>query len=253
MSPPPADRAGGPPREDPGLPETTPEVEAIEAVELAVEESEDGGRLRRWTAIAIVVVSILAAVMAWRASVAADAAGTKEQLSEQNLLQQQELEAADEGSVIHDLGLFDRYEQHIDLAAALEHDARAAGAGAGTALAVQAQRELTLAREEQPQFEGPLPTTHADGTVSFDVAYSRRQLRLRDVDLLDLESPRELAQLAKEQHTEAVHLTGLAVLFVGALVLLTFAGLSRRVVARVVAPAGVAVAVLAVVLFLAAV
>ncbi|MDQ6775336.1 MAG: hypothetical protein M3071_03740 [Actinomycetota bacterium] len=230
--------------------ESSPAEDAIEAVELAIEEGEEGGgRLRRYTALGIVIVSILAATMAWRASVADEASGTKEQLAEQNLLQQQELTATDEAAVIHDLGLFDRYEEHVNLAAALQHDAARATPAVARALSVRAQQELQLARSEQSLFEGPLPTTRRDGSVTYDAAYARSQARVRDIELLDLQPPEQLRTQASTLHEKGVHLTGLAVLFVAALVLLTFAELSGSAVARLFAFSGVGVAVTALILF----
>jgi hypothetical protein len=233
-------------------PESTPGAEAIEAVELAIEAGEEeggGGRLRRYTALGIVIVSILAAAMAWRASVADEASGSKEQLAEQNYLQQQELTATDEAEVFHDLGLFDRYEENVDLAVALQRDAEHARPAAARALSVRAQQELQLAQSEQPLFEGPLPTTRRDGTVTYDAAYARSQARLRDVELLDLQPPGQLRAQAGALREKGVHLTGLAVLFVAALVLLTFAELSGPAVARLFAFSGAGVAVTALVLF----
>jgi hypothetical protein len=233
-------------------PESTPAAEAIEAVELAVETGEEeggGGRLRRYTALGIVIVSILAAAMAWRASVADEASGSKEQLAEQNFLQQQELTATDEAEVFHDLGLFDRYEENVDLAVALQRDAASARPAAARALSVRAQQELQLAQSEEPLFEGPLPTTRRDGTVTYDAAYARSQARLRDVELLDLQPPEQLRAQAGALREKGVHLTGLAVLFVAALVLLTFAELSGPAVARLFAFSGAGVAVTALILF----
>lgn len=231
--------------------ESSPGAEAIEAVSMAIEEAGEGsGRLRRYTALGIVIVSIFAAAMAWRASVADDGAGSKEQLAEQNLLQQQELTATDEASVFHDLSLFGRYEEHVNLAVALERDAAHAAPATARALSVRAQQERQLAQSEQALFEGPLPTTRRDGSVSYDAAYARSQAQLRDVELLDLQAPEQLRAQAATLHEKGVRLTGLAVLFVAALVLLTFAELSGPAVARLFALSGAGVAVTAVVLFL---
>jgi hypothetical protein len=225
-------------------------VEAVEAVETAsAEGGEGGGRLRRYTALGIVAVSILTAAMAWRASAADETAGAKEQLATENVFQQQELMASDESSVIHDIGLFDRYEEHLNLARALQRDAAHASGSAARALAVQVQEARGLARDEQPLFEGPLPTTRPDGSVTFDAAYARSQARLRDFELADLKSPSQLRAQAGVEHERGVRLTGLAVLFVAALVLLTFAELGSPVAARLFAVSGAAVAFTAVVLF----
>ena len=70
-----------------------------------------------------------------------------------------------------------------------------------------------------------------------------------DVELLDLRPPEELIAHAEAQHRRGVRLTGLAALFVAALVLLTCAELTRGVNTRFFALGGAAVAVSALVLF----
>jgi len=246
-------RESGERPDEPALPgnlEFASTARAVEAVETAsAEGGEGGGRLRRYTALGIVAVSILTAAMAWRASAADETAGAKEQLATENVFQQQELMASDESSVIHDIGLFDRYEEHLNLARALQRDAAHASGSAARALAVQVQEARGLARDEQPLFEGPLPTTRPDGSVTFDAAYARSQARLRDFELADLRSPSQLRAQAGVEHERGVRLTGLAVLFVAALVLLTFAELGSPVAARLFAVSGAAVAFTAVVLF----
>jgi hypothetical protein len=213
------------------------------------EGAEGGGRLRRYTALGIVAVSILAAAMAWRASAANDAASAKEQLATENVFQQQELMASDESAVIHDIGLFDRYEEHQNLALALQRDAGHASGSQARALAVQVQQARGLARDERPLFEGPLPTDRADGSVTYDAAYARSQASLRDFELADLKPPSQLRAQAAIEHERGVRLTGLAVLFVAALVLLTFAELGSPVAARLFAVSGAVVALTAAVLF----
>jgi hypothetical protein len=221
----------------------------VEAVEALADEGDGGGRLRRYTALGIVAVSILAAAMAWRASAANDAAGAKEQLATENVFQQQELMASDESAVIHDIGLFDRYEEHENLALALQRDAAHASGSQARALAIQVQQARGLARDEEPLFEGPLPTARADGSVTYDAGYARSQARLRDFELADLKPPSQLRAQAAIEHERGVRLTGLAVLFVAALVLLTFAELGSPVAARLFAVSGAVVALTAAVLF----
>jgi hypothetical protein len=228
-------------------PDLPPEVEALEVVETAL---EGGGRLRRATALGIVLVSILAALMAWRASVADEASDATRVHAEQNRLAQQQLTAGDETAVFHDLQLFDRYGEHANLAHTLAADARRAPPRSARALLVRAQGERDAAASQVPLFEGVVPGTRRDGTARFDAGYARSQRRLRDVELLDLEPPDKLQAHAESQHERGVRLTGLAALFVAALVLLTFAELTRAALARIFVVSGAAVAILAIVLFI---
>jgi hypothetical protein len=186
-----------------------------------------------------VIVSILAAIMAWRASVADESADATRVHAEQARLAQQQLIASDETAVLHDLQLYERYAEHVDLARALERDGQL----------VRAQAEREAAAGQRALFEGTLPEIRRDGTASFDAAYARSQQRLRDVELLNLHPPEELEEHAEADHRRGVRLTGLAALFVAALVLLTFAELTSAALARLFAFSGAAVVVVALVLF----
>lgn len=236
--------AGG---ERPDLP---PGVEALEGVESSIERGEEeGGRLRRATAAAIVIVSILAALMAWRASVAGEEAGAKRQEAQQNRLAQQQLTASEETAVAHDIDVYGSYAQRIDLARALERQARRRPAAQAASLLARAQSERRLADSQLPLFDQVAPTVRRDGSAAFDSAYALRQERLRDDERLDLAAPAELRAEAAAQHERGVHLTGLAALFVASLVLLTFAELSGRRAGRLFAASGAGVAVAALLLF----
>ena len=195
--------------------------------------------LRRVTAVGIVLVSILAALMAWRASVADESADATRVHAEQNRLAQQQLIASDETMVLHDLQLYERYAEHADLARALEHDG----------LLVRAQAERAAAASQRPLFEGTFPAIRRDGTASFDAGYARSQARLRDFELLNLHPPEKLEARAEAEHHRGVKLTGLAALFVAAVVLLTFAEISSGAMARLFAVCGGVVALVGLVLF----
>lgn len=209
----------------------------------------DARRSQVGLALAIVVMSILAATMTWRASVADDSAGGATQLAEQNLLQQQQLTASDEAIVLHDVAVFGTYAEDEDLARLLQRDAARAPAGRARALAVRAEQDLELGQREGALFEVAEPSV-AHGMLTFDAAYARRAVRLRDAALLDLEPPRTLRAKAGQQEREGLRLTGLAVLFVAALVLFTFAQLTGASIASLFALSGTAVALIAIVLFI---
>jgi hypothetical protein len=92
-------------------------------------------------------------------------------------------------------------------------------------------------------------TSGPDGSVTYAAAYARSQASLRDFELADLKPPSQLRAQAAVEHERGVRLTGLAVLFVAALVLLTFAELGSPVAARLFAVSGAVVALAAAVLF----
>lgn len=211
--------------------------------------SEDGRRSQVVLALAIVIMSILAATMAWRASVADDASGGFNQLAEQNLLQQQQLTASDESIILHDIAVFGTYERYENLATLLQRDAARAPAGQARTLALRAQQDLDLAQQQGALFEVGGPSV-VHGMVTFDVAFARRAARLRDTDLLDLQAPSTLRTDAGRQATKSLRLTGLAVLFVAALVLFTFAQLTGASVSSLFALSGTAVALIAIGLFI---
>ena len=205
--------------------------------------SAPASRLRAVTALGIVVVSILAAAMAWQASRAGEEAATHEHFAEQNRLQRLELEYADEDRVILDIELFGRFEEHLSLAHAFATQA----AGRSAAASLAAQDERRLAARVLPLFGAYEPESD-HGRPTFDAAYSRKQTRLQDVDLLAIEPPAALLADARKQHLRSVRFTGLAALFVAALVLLTLAEISRGAVARLFVACGAAVAATALVL-----
>ena len=210
---------------------------------------EDARRGQVALALAIVVVSILAATMAWRASVADDAASESTLRAEQNLLQRQELRASDESIVLHDIAVFGTYEENENLARLLRRSAARVPGREARALALRAQQDLQLAQQESALFEVALPSD-AHGTVTFDAAYARRAARLRDANLLDLEAPSTLRSKAGREETKGLRLTGLAVLFVAALVFFTFAQLIGASISSLLAVSGTLVAVTAIVLFI---
>lgn len=210
---------------------------------------EDARRGQVMLALAIVVMSILAATMAWRASVADDAAGGSTQLAEENLLQQQELTASDESLVLHDIRVFGTYEEYANLAHLLRRDAARAPAGQARALALRAEQNLELAQRAGALFDVAGPSV-AHGMATFDATYARRAALLRDANLLDLQAPSTLRATADQQETTGLRLTGLAVLFVAALVFFTFAQLSGASISSLFAVSGTVVAVIAIVLFI---
>src|SRR5438105_6290669 len=76
-----------------------------------------------WIPLAIVLVSVCAAIVGWRASLSDESATHYEELSRQDLVQQQQLVIQDSNTVDGDIGTFGQFTQDSTLAHSLLHDA----------------------------------------------------------------------------------------------------------------------------------
>ena len=218
-----------------------------------------------WIPLAIVVVSVCAAIVGWRASVSDESANHYEELSRQDLVQQQQLLVQDNDSVDADVRTFGQFAQYSLLAHTLLHDADVVGGPVGDQLRTQGAADLaiTLTLGKQIQnvdyaFDPSNPTGNSylrsDGTYSpghpYDAGRALATAENNDQDLHGLEPEGLLAQ-AESQHTKGVDFTGIAALFVAVLVLLTFGAVVRGRQKLWFAGSGAAVGVLAVALFVA--
>jgi hypothetical protein len=201
-------------------------------------------------ALGIVAVSILAALMAWRASVWSERSANTDEISRQDVVQQQQVFASHAQSVNQDLRIFGRYEEHSILARELERDAARAGGEQAGALRVEAQRQRAQAQALRRFFLASQPIEEREGGgVEYDPRFALTVLQTNDNDLETLR-PRQLREEAREAHIKSVRLTGLAALFVVALVCLTLAEITRQGISRGFAAAGVVVMAVALGLFL---
>ncbi len=197
---------------------------------------------RRWTlvraiALLITVVSILAAVAAWRASVVSGNAGGLDQQASQERIRLQQVEGQINAQVDQDLRLFPRYLSHLSTwgvlkeKAAKEQDRRPEVA---VRLRGDAQEELALARtiyqalSVKPRF----------GQTEYDEEGSREFLRSFNLELVNL-TPEKTADLAEDERTRGVTLVGVTALFVASLFCLTLAQVGRRRIRRAFAFVGV--------------
>jgi hypothetical protein len=215
-----------------------------------------------WIPLAIAVVSVLAAVMGWRASLADESATHTEELSRQALVQQQQLLVQDNDAINSDLRTFGQFSQYSLLAHSALQDAGRVGGGAGDQLRAEGQADLGIARYMgkqihflnyafDPSSPGGNGVLHSDGTylpghpyaadLALDVA------RNFDVPLHGL-APEQLHAKADAERTHGVDLTGIAALFVGVMVLLTLGAVVTGPAKTWLAGSGLGVAVLGVVL-----
>ncbi len=135
-------------------PESEPTAPAPDAVESGTdapgaEESIEKRALHEivhlWIPLAIVLVSVCAAIVGWRASLADESATHYEELSRQDLIQQQQLLVQDNSSVDSDVDTFGQFTQDSLLAHSLLHDAGTVGGAVGDQLRVQGDAYLTIA------------------------------------------------------------------------------------------------------------
>jgi hypothetical protein len=234
----------------------TPENLAGEAVaESAAEDAatpERQARHRRWVPLGIVLVSVLAAVMGWRASIAEEHSNHDNELARQDLVRQQQLQLGDLLAANSDVRLFGSYEQTSLLAQALRSQARHAQGTQADDLKRQAASNVTVAQSLYGRLSGnALPRVNVDSTFDpsapYDLKAERAALRIENDELAALD-PDRLRNNARAERNRGVQLTGLAALFVVAIVLFTLAavGLSSALFAI----SGAVVGAVALILFI---
>lgn len=214
-----------------------------------------GGQFRFSIALGIVAVSILSATMAWRASIWSEVSSNTDELTRQDVIEQQQILGEQAERVTQDLRVFARFEEHSLLAEELERDARSAGGDVARELRVRAQGEQREADSLRAFFVASQPVAREDSElfanyplVFYDPADTRRSLAAGSSDLETLR-PDELRAQARAAHVTAVRLTGLAALFVAALFFLTLAEVTRQGISRWFAGVGVALAFISAGLF----
>jgi hypothetical protein len=174
---------------------------------------------RSRVALAIVLVSILSAAAGWRASVFEERASDSGAVYYQDLLLQQRLERSHEGRVAQDITQYGELEQAWFLSHAMSSDPQSS------------EQQKVAAEQTLGDFQtGEVPATYTDGTSSYDPARAYAREVASDNDLKALH-PTEVLQKSDSFRNQAVNMTGVAALFVAALVLLTLAQvtLGRRV------------------------
>ena len=213
-------------------------------------------RLRAAIPLFIAVASIGSAFVGWRASVYSSDAGELDRRATQALIRERQIRAEFEGEVTQDLRLFASYQEHILMWRLLERDAasvRRQDPRLAADLDSQAESERAAARAIAPQFRGQSPGLgDANGIVSYDrragLAFIESEISPSIAELEALRSE-PTAEDADRARTKSVNLFGVAALFVAALFFLTLAQLGRAVNRQTYFSAGVAVLILATLLF----
>jgi hypothetical protein len=226
-------------------------------------------RLHNWLPMAIVVVSVLAAIMGWRASLADEGAAHSDELARQDLVFQQQLQLQRIQGVDSDIRLFGQFEQSSLMGTALLRDGPHVGGPAGQALTREGQGDIEQARTLGSQFRylgdynpanpsNYYTKSNRNGGLQSDGAYRPGHPYRVGVALTGAESsdpqlsslePDALHNDAHSQRRKGVKLILLAALFIAALVFFTLAAVSRGLRTVSFSVVGVAVAVIALILF----
>jgi hypothetical protein len=217
-----------------------------------------------WIPLGIVIVSVLAAVMGWRASLADESAAHHEELSRQNLVQQQQLVVQDNQAVNADVRNFGKFSEYSLLAHSLRQDAGRVPGALRDQMLGEAQSDLGIARYLSKQiayqsygFDPTNPSGNAslraDGTYApghpYKVSEALDRAENSDTALHGLQ-PEQLLRTAESEHDRGVNFEGIAALFVSVMVLLTMGALATGPAKLWLASAGTAVAIVGAVLFI---
>lgn len=222
-------------------------------LESTVEAGEPEDRFRTWVAIAIAVVSILGAVVAFSATLTEQDARRLDQQGIQDASRQQQIITDLQATVDEDLRYLAPYQEHIKAAQTLDAQATAlqsSDPASAALLHAQAESERVLARSWQGFFQAALPSaTDATAPLKYDAKAALQTLENNNSDLQQLR-PDAIRDQADTKHTESVNLVGLVTLFVAALLFLTLAQFTRPTIRRMFAGAGAVAAVSGVALWL---
>ena len=215
------------------------------AVAHATEDVEQAARrafhevVHNWIPLGIVLVSVLAALMGWRASLADETSNRSEELSRQNLVQQQQLVVSDNQAVDTDIRTFSQFAQTSSLAESLRREADTQTGPVRQQLLTEAQADLGIARYlgKQINFQNYAfdptnpsgnPALLTTGTYAPGHPYkadSALQLAENSDPELHGLAPEQLHENAETEKLRAVHFEGVAALFVAVMVLLTVGAL----------------------------
>ena len=221
--------------------------------------------VHNWIPLGIVIVSVLAATMGWRASLADETSAHSEELSRQDLVQQQQLLVQDNHAVDADVQTFGQFAQYSSLAHSLRIDAGTVGGRVGDQMLAEAQADLGIARylgkEIQSQnyaFDPSNPTGNpflrSDGTYlpghPYQAGLAPALVENADTALHGL-APEQLHAAAEAEHTRGVELTGIAALFVSVMVLLTLGAITNGATKVWLAGSAAAISAVGVILFAA--
>lgn len=219
-----------------------------------VDDSPDEAvsHFRAWVGVGIALVSILGAVVVWRASLVSAEASSVGQEGIQQLILQEQRRSGIESGIARDSRLFVQFQEHVmnwRILLQQAEEVQREDPALARELREDARAEISLARGIGPLFQPFSRPFYGDATgfVAFDPRVLVAALADADLELTGL-SPERTRVEAESAHDKALHLVGIAVLLAAALLFLTFAQVGRGV-RGIFAAAGGVVAVAAAGLF----
>lgn len=181
-------------------------------------------RLRFWAAWGMVVVSVLSGLAVLKASVYDETGSQEDALYRQQLVAREGTSHTREEQVAQDLALFGNYEQHVARAQDLRRAANVTvDPRLAHALRSRAERELAISAALHHDFQVEYPATGEPGGPSYDPSVAYATINRSAIALNDDVNPRPHRLEARSARHDGVGMAGVAALFLGALVLFTFA------------------------------
>lgn len=184
-----------------------------------------GIRLQTVVGIAIVLVSVMSAVVTWRAAEASGVAADRDRQARQDLLLKRQLLALHEADVSHEAQLHASYTEHVRRARDLERRVRSQAPNDPLTqeLSFEAQEERALARALRALLATePLD----DGKPEFETDTKLVEAESTDDELRDLH-PVQLRRAADEGRSKWVQLVAVDTGLIAAIFVLTLSQLLR--------------------------
>jgi hypothetical protein len=190
--------------------------------------------LGRRIALGMVLLASLSALAAWRASDFDESASQETAVYWQEVNQRAATERLDQEAVNQDVRNFSEYEQDRLLGSSLQQaaDQPKQANSAAELLEAQSLDELRQARLALSEFDVSLPVVIANpkrglASLTYPAAGAYGELLAQDRQNTRLR-PDEQRQMALDNEQRSVYLTGIAAIFIAALVLLTIASVSME-------------------------
>lgn len=233
-------------------PPPPPPADSTEHLEPAGPEREARDPFRTRVAVAIAIVSILGAVVAFTGTLAGQTASELDQSGIEDTSTQQSIITDLSGTVEEDERNLAPYQEALKAAGILQSQAarlNTSDPSSAAQLRAEAESYMVIARTRAEFFRGEIPQAGAsDGPVKYDPTAALQRLENENEQLSELRPDATLAQ-AEAKHAQSVNLVGLVTLFIAALLFLTLAQFTRPAIRRVFAAAGGVTALVALALW----
>jgi hypothetical protein len=243
------------PREGPAQPEPQAQrPERVADAEPGTAEDPRSARLHDLLALGTVLMLILAAAAAWRASVSEEHGSHFQALARQERLHEQQAKLGVIDAVVADMRKFGDFERASLLYGALRKEASHVSAQRRDDIAHQWETELRVARVlAHGSTSGVAFPQGSNGTMRKGDPYFTREVAETYANDIELAVTPEITPLDRKAHAargRGHHLVGVGALFVAAAFLFTIGSVLPGAPPRWLGAAGLVVALAAIVLFL---